>query len=370
MDDPPATPLIEYRPSGLPRRKHHLPARYRDELPPVPTPVAPAAEPAPDDAIDLVQHDIDPEPQVVRTQPNEYGVYREYIGKPPSYTPDDRATLADLCNSPELLRSFQKKDPDSWWTSYARTAQNLSSETYFSPFPNPSTYRLMVWFHGLSNLKSHGELNRLVKDVILADDFRPEDLKRFSADKEVRRLDLHQDDASPIFAARDGWYLSSIAMNVPCEQFKHKSEAAAPVFNVEGLYYRKLTDVVKSTLRETITAKYHIFPYKEYYKPSSDHPPVRIYSEIYTAEGMLEEHARIQSQSHPCDLERFIIPILLYSDSTHFTSFGNASLWPMYMYIGNLTKYTRCKPSSLSAHHVAYIPMVQDFEFYVESLSY
>jgi len=30
---------------------------------------------------------------------------------------------------------------------------------------------------------------------------------------------------------------------------------------------------------------------------------------------------------------------MLWSDSTHLASFGNASLWPIYLYIGNLSKY-------------------------------
>jgi hypothetical protein len=35
----------------------------------------------------------------------------------------------------------------------------------------------------------------------------------------------------------------------------------------------------------------------------------------------------------------------------------------MYMYIGNHTKYTRCKPSLFSAHHLTYMPKVCAFLF-------
>ncbi|KAK7461457.1 hypothetical protein VKT23_008634 [Stygiomarasmius scandens] len=31
-------------------------------------------------------------------------------------------------------------------------------------------------------------------------------------------------------------------------------------------------------------------------------------------------------------------------------------MWPIYMYLGNLSKYIRCQPSSYSAHHIAYVP--------------
>ena len=53
-----------------------------------------------------------------------------------------------------------------------------------------------------------------------------------------------------------------------------------------------------------------------------------------------------------------ILALMIWSDSTHLASFGTASLWPIYLYFGNLSKYTRAKPSSFAAHHLAYIPKV------------
>lgn len=57
-------------------------------------------------------------------------------------------------------------------------------------------------------------------------------------------------------------------------------------------------------------------------------------------------------------LETVVAAIMLSSDSTQLTSFGTASLWPIYLYLGNLSKYTRLKPKSFAAHHLAYIPKV------------
>lgn len=75
---------------------------------------------------------------------------------------------------------------------------------------------------------------------------------------------------------------------------------------------------------------------------------------------MLEEHAWIQScpRNPGCNLETVVAAIMLWSDSTHLASFGNAALWPVYMFIGNQSKYARAKPSSFAAHHLAYIPKV------------
>jgi len=45
-------------------------------------------------------------------------------------------------------------------------------------------------------------------------------------------------------------------------------------------------------------------------------------------------------------LETFIVAALLYSDATHLASFGSASLWPIYLFLGNVSKYIRSKPTS------------------------
>jgi hypothetical protein len=59
---------------------------------------------------------------------------------------------------------------------------------------------------------------------------------------------------------------------------------------------------------------------------------------------MLEEDAKIhmllRNPEDESDTEVAIGVILLWSDSTHLTSFGSASLWPIYLFFGNLSKYT------------------------------
>jgi hypothetical protein len=77
---------------------------------------------------------------------------------------------------------------------------------------------------------------------------------------------------------------------------------------------------------------------------------------------MLEEDAKIQAQPRDAsdnpNTEVAIAPILVWSDSTHLANFGTASLWPIYIFFGNLSKYTRGKPTAFAAHHLAYIPSV------------
>jgi hypothetical protein len=378
IPEPPLSPPPQqFRPSGLPFRKHRLPRRYRDELPPEPAPVAPAIDPYINRVADHLDDDI-PQPEVlpdaprrtVETQKNEFGVYRQYSSEFPSYTPDDLSTLSDLCNAPTQRHENEDSDDllQPWWSTYVRSTEEPQAPTnnYYAPFPNPSTFLLMRWFMSLSNMKSHSELNRLVKNVILSPEFNSNDLLAFSADREARRLDSHQDKNSPIFDGKDGWHSSSVTICVPCEKVHHPSEDAAPGYKVEGLYHRDIVEVIKSAFKEPSATRFHLTPYKEFFQPSNGCPPERIYSELYTADAFLEEHDKIHAQPRKCNLETFVIPILIWSDSTHLASFGTASLWPMYMFIGNLTKYTRCKPSSFSAHHLAYIPKVSATSFHLQ----
>jgi hypothetical protein len=351
----PEAPPLESRSSRLPPRTRRLPKRYRDELPPVPLPVVATI----DDTIDPQPADDDlphptPEPApIFRTEANEFGVYREYYGSLPSYTPDEISDLSDLCDSPALLNK-----PDSS-PEQAPPLRNPTQQSFFRPFSNPTVFRVMNWFHGLSNLKSQRELDRLVREVILAEDFSPNDLQGFSAEREVARLDSYQDDESPIFSASDGWTHRSVPIRVPAENVRHPSEDAAPIFHVDGLYYRNIVEVVKSALQEPSAKQYHLSPYREFWKPSEDAPAERIYSEIYSSDVVIEEHQKIKAEQRDCTLETVVIPMLLWSDSTHLASFGTASLWPIYLFIRNLSKYVRCKPLSFSAHHIAYIPKVR-----------
>ncbi|TBU36183.1 hypothetical protein BD309DRAFT_1024558 [Dichomitus squalens] len=88
---------------------------------------------------------------------------------------------------------------------------------------------------------------------------------------------------------------------------------------------------------------------------------------------MIREHEDLQRQPRnpedAPDVEYVVAGILVYSDSTHLANFGTASLWPMYAYFANLSKYLRFKPSIFAAHHLAYVPSLPDglLQFYEET---
>lgn len=91
-----------------------------------------------------------------------------------------------------------------------------------------------------------------------------------------------------------------------------------------------------------------------------DDDPIQVYGEMYTSEAMLEADAEIQSLvlDEHAELPHVVVPVMLYTDSTYVAQFGDASLWPGYVSIGNQSKYDRVKPSIFSSHHVAYFPLV------------
>jgi hypothetical protein len=76
----------------------------------------------------------------------------------------------------------------------------------------------------------------------------------------------------------------------------------------------------------------------------------REYSEMNTGTWWWEEQDKLSSGST-------LVPILLFSDSTHLTNFsGDKKAWPVYMSIGNLNAATRMKPTTRSVVMIALLP--------------
>jgi Plavaka transposase len=293
------------------------------------------------------------------TEPDEFGLFRSYISCP-TYEPDEEIHLDSICDSEGFL--VAKAKSNSWWTVFGPRSSPMESANLnlFAPFLGPTVFRLMNWFYSGSNMKSVTELDKLVNDVILADDFDKADLKGFSAARELKCLDEHKQGTE--FPSKDGWKETSVKIRLPAEKARHTSEDDAPEFKVKGVFYRPLTDVIISAFQEAAIETFHITPFRLFWQRSKDEPPERVISELYNSDAMIAEHQRIQAQPREpgCTLETVVCAIMLWSDSTHLANFGTAGLWPIYAYFGNQSKYTRGKPTSFAAHHIAYIPSVSN----------
>ena len=216
------------------------------------------------------------------------------------------------------------------------------------------------------------ELDSLVHDVLQAPDFKAEELAGFWAAKENARLDNFKfkqgpgpvsDNEDPDFD--DTWIKGTVYIPLPCDGV-HQSEDDAPLFPVT-FYYRKILDVIKAALAEPDSKEFHTFPFRAYWHPSKAELAEQVYSESYTANAWNNEFDKINKSREDGpnhDLEAFIIALMIWSDSTVLAQFGTASLWPIYLYIGNQSKYTCAKPTSMSAHHLAYLPKVHQEKSY------
>jgi len=126
--------------------------------------------------------------------------------------------------------------------------------------------------------------------------------------------------------------------------------------------YRDLLNIIISACQDSSTVNsLHTVPFKEMWIPSDGETPIHLYGEAYTSDKMLEAYEEIQNVSpdleHP-DIENVVIELFIYSDATCLAQFGTASIWPVYFFLGNISKYVQCQLSSKSTHHGAYVPTV------------
>ena len=130
---------------------------------------------------------------------------------------------------------------------------------------------------------------------------------------------------------------------------------------VADLYHRPLVSVIQEKLRNPADdAGFHYEPYDLFWKPTDVSDEVRVHRELYTSAAFMDAHRALQeSPGEPgCDLPRVVVALMFWSDATHLTSFGNAKIWPSYLYFGNESKDRRRRPQSNLANHIAYFQSV------------
>jgi hypothetical protein len=329
--------------AGRPQRRYRLPKRYEDILPegPTPVPLADSADSGP--AASSIRRVILHVRDAMRTGLNRFRILREYPHRP-SYDPDSSIPVDELSNSTST-RIAPVESPN---TSHAAPW----------PFKNMSIYLLMEWMTTGSSQKSIGEVDRLVRDVISHSKFRAADLAGFNARHENKRLDVSEDVDSDITPfSRDGWVPSTVHIKVPTGI--RDPEGGGQDFAVVDLYHRPLLGVMKAAITDIAARRFHFSPFKRLWLPPSGIEQ-RCFDEVYTSDSFLEANDKLQKQPNEpgCSLEKVVLGLMFWSDSTHLANFGNAKVWPIYLYCANLSKYIRGKPGSAACHHVAYIPSV------------
>ena len=157
----------------------------------------------------------------------------------------------------------------------------------------------------------------------------------------------------------DHWVESEVSIAVP-DGRPHSPEHPVPVFTMPGLMHRPIMEIIRSVWTSPEAASFQYVPFRQFWTNRTLNKDERVFGELYSSDAFLEAHEALQRQQpeNGCSLERVVCAIMAFSDSTHLASFGDASLWPLYVYFGNQSKYVRARPSSGSCHHTAYIPKV------------
>ena len=122
---------------------------------------------------------------------------------------------------------------------------------------------------------------------------------------------------------------------------------------------------MKSVFTDSVFSTFHMTPFEQFWT-TADGRSVWVYSEAYMSPRMLDAHEETNSllRDPEDNYERVIASLMIWSDTTHLANFGDASLWPVYLFFGSQSKYIRGKPSSAACHHVAYIPSVSSTKMY------
>ncbi len=299
------------------------------------------------------------------------------LSRPGNITMADRPSLAWLRHA--LASTLEDDDGDSDWED---DPDGITEDDY-GPFENCSQLRLTDWWYGQSGAKSMGDFDDLLS-VLSSKGFELSHLRGFGAKKAEKMLDGFEDD-NGIFSKDDGWMRSDVYLSLPKTFLSHKTESAAPQLAIPGVVHRSLLGLVKGVVTDEgapHSVKYHWRPHQMWWYPP-DHPqesvhssatpssdqgphtppdPIRVHTDCYNSDAMLEEDAKLRKQARdPTDdpsTEYCILPLLIWSDATHLSDFGHASLWPIYVYFGNLSQYIRGRPTEFAAQHLAYIPDV------------
>jgi hypothetical protein len=248
-------------------------------------------------------------------------------------------------------------------TNAAEGGAEPSADVHVHPFKNDSVFELVKTLQlGPSSKTAHGM--DTVASLITSGMVKPEDLTTFNSTTELRHLDEFA-ASSPI--AGGPWQTGSVKVKMPCMRTHNppfSTESDAPDFEVTGIRYRSLVDLLVSKIEDPSTSGSFVHtPFTEWWCPPGTTTPIRIYGEAYSSDVAVQLFEDIKGIPPPADhpqIESVVILLMLGSDSTHLAQFGTASLWPIYVFFGNMSKYDSSKPSESAACHLAYLPKVRE----------
>ncbi|CDO68243.1 hypothetical protein BN946_scf184842.g6 [Trametes cinnabarina] len=228
-----------------------------------------------------------------------------------------------------------------------------------------------------------------MKQLLGRDDFDPADIARTDFKRLDGQLAAGICHDAPWSDEREGWRTASVTIGVPTNRratqasrreatasarrvTRHEPAADTPAahaipgyhFTVPGFHHKSICAEIKKTFSSDPAARDFVYdPYLVERQLPDTTETERVYGELYNSPSFVQEDIRLQNSPREpgCDLPRAIAAIMLWSDATVVSQFGNQKAWPAYMYFGNQSKYARARPTARAAHHIAYFTVVSVF---------
>ncbi|KAF8834367.1 hypothetical protein BDN67DRAFT_915107, partial [Paxillus ammoniavirescens] len=262
------------------------------------------------------------------TQWNNFGLFRLYQAESlPTHDPDDPSDIE--CS------------PGTGIHSSSENGQSHSDNPLY-PYPNASSLRLGDWYWCQGSRKSKRGFKQLL-DIISSPDFHPDDVRSMNWKKidQILGSNTFDSDATKEDGSNEeGWKRKLIMIAIP---FHSRCQQPGPKeYTLPGFHYHSLTSVIRETLSDPTQDRiFHYEPYELRWQPPHREHNIRVYGELFTSNAFIEAHQKLQdSPLEPgCDLPHVVAGMMFWSDATQLSSFGSATLWPLYLYFGNQSKY-------------------------------
>lgn len=284
-----------------------------------------------------------------RTARSVFGLIRQFFSStPPSHDPEEAVTLQDISHIPAIAPTELDAlaEPD---------------DVSFFPYPNRSSFELGHWYWHGGAQKSQQSFKELI-DIVGDPDFNPDDVRSTPWGRIDSQLgaSVYDGEGEEWEDEDAGWH--NIQVNIKIPFSRTVAQPGPQPYIAAELYHWSLTSVIREKLGNAQDDEhFHYEPYQLCWNAPHLPREVNIQGELYTSPAFMDAHRDLlESPGEPgCDLPRVVVALMFWSDATQLTAFGNAKLWPLYMYIGNESKYRRCRPSCNLGNHVAYFQKVR-----------
>ena len=361
---PVGNPEAEANSTSLPLSLHRtrwttrLPEHYRDMLPKPYMPLPPSEFGQSDGEAPHV-HELPstsvsndfqaatataPPSRIFKSQANSYGLFWLYNHDTlPANDPEDTSGSADC------MSINSDADP-------------------FHPYPNESLLLLGDWYWNQGTMKSRKSFRRLLK-IVGSSKFRSSDIwdtKWTKIDHKLRALVVAPDvHTSTPWSSLEwlnhnaGWKSTPVTISIPFSRCPVEPGPAA--YSVWNFYHHSLISVIREKVIDLRDHRaFHYEPYVLHWHLTHKTCEMGVHGELFTLKSFIDAHNQLQSSlpKPGCELPRHIVALMFWSNATQLTVFGDVKLWPLYMYFGNESKYTRCQPSAHLCNHVAYFQTV------------